>query len=164
MLKVNVGISRKVSRDYNSTGFSINLEGEIGIPLDHPERVLEKIQEFYDLAEESLRHQVDRHEGDSAIASRDQEPPSPRNTNSSTVRVRTPETRREATSTPTTKAETASTKQINYLLEIGRRRRLTTTQLEAEVAQILGRSVGLYELAKGEAGAVIDALKSGSKA
>lgn len=37
MLKVNVGLSRKVSRDYNSTGFSVNLEGEVCAPLDDPE-------------------------------------------------------------------------------------------------------------------------------
>lgn len=73
MLKVNVGLSRKVSRDYNSTGFSINLEGEVCAPLDDPEQLIEKVQELYDLAEESLNLQVSRYESDSAIASRDAE-------------------------------------------------------------------------------------------
>ncbi len=76
MLKVNVGLSRKVSKDYNSTGFSLNLEGEVCVPLDDPEMVIEKIKELYDLAEESLDQQVARYEEHSAIASRDAVPPS----------------------------------------------------------------------------------------
>jgi len=29
MLRVNVGLSRKLSKDYNSTGYSVNLDGEV---------------------------------------------------------------------------------------------------------------------------------------
>ena len=72
MLQVNVGISRKLTKDYNSTGFSVNLEGEINAPLDDPEMIIEKIREYYDLADEALRDQIERYEGVSAIASRDQ--------------------------------------------------------------------------------------------
>ncbi len=162
MLKVNVGLSRKLSRDFNSTGFSINVEGEVCVPLDQPERVIEKIQEFYDLAEESLRDQIDRHEGETAIASRDQEPPKPRRM---TYDQRpTAETNQSTGRSGQSSNDAASTKQINYLLEIGRRQQFTTTQLESEVAQILGRSVGLYDMTKRDAGTVIDALKAGSKA
>ena len=75
MLKVNVGLSRKLSRDYNSTGFSLNLEGEICVSLDDPETLVEKVKEFYDLAEEALNQQIVRYEGESAIASRDEEKP-----------------------------------------------------------------------------------------
>jgi hypothetical protein len=49
MLNLNVGLSRKVSRGYNSTGFSVNLEGEVCAPLDDPEMIIEKIKELYDL-------------------------------------------------------------------------------------------------------------------
>ena len=73
MLRVNVGISRKVSRDFNSTGFSVNLEGEVTAPLDEPEVVIEKIREYYDLADEALQDQLERYESISAIASRDEE-------------------------------------------------------------------------------------------
>ncbi len=155
MLRVHVGMSRNLSRDYNSTGFSINVEGEVCVSLDEPDRVIGKIQELYDLAEESLRDQVDRHEGDSAIASRDETTrPTPRrqhNENGSNGRS-------------SNRSDAASTKQTNYLLEIGRRRRFTPNQLESEAAEILGRSVGLYDMTKRDAGAVIDALKNGSKA
>lgn len=72
MLKVNVGLSRKLSRDYNSTGFSINVEGEIGVSIDDPEIVVEKVKELYDLAEEALSQQIERYQGESAIATRDE--------------------------------------------------------------------------------------------
>jgi hypothetical protein len=29
MLSVNIGLSRKLSKDYNSTGYSVNLDGEV---------------------------------------------------------------------------------------------------------------------------------------
>ena len=44
MLKANVGLSRKISENYNSTGFSLNLEGEIHATLDDPEAVIERIK------------------------------------------------------------------------------------------------------------------------
>lgn len=161
MLKVNVGLSRKLSRDFNSTGFSVNIEGEICVPMDQPERVIEKIQEYYDLAEESLRDQVDRYEGESAIAGRDEELPKPRRV---TYERPAHQPRSNGNGNSGRGNDQASTKQINYLLEIGRRQQFTTAQLEGEVAQILGRPIGLYEMTKRDAGAVIDALKSGSKA
>ena len=76
MIKVNVGMSRKVSKDYNSTGFSINLEGEVSLNLDDQQLVIEKIKELYDFAEESLSQQIERHNSDTAIASHDAEFPS----------------------------------------------------------------------------------------
>ena len=55
MLKANVGLSRKLSENYQSTGFSLNLEGEINATLDDPEAVIERVRELYDLADEALR-------------------------------------------------------------------------------------------------------------
>jgi len=46
MLRVNVGLSRKLSRDYNSSGFSLNLEGEICVGLDDPEAMIERVKDF----------------------------------------------------------------------------------------------------------------------
>jgi hypothetical protein len=40
MLKINVGLSRKLSKDFQSTGFSLNLEGEITAPVSDPEAVI----------------------------------------------------------------------------------------------------------------------------
>jgi hypothetical protein len=39
MLKINVGLSKKLSKDYNSTGYSVNLEGEITAPVSDPDAV-----------------------------------------------------------------------------------------------------------------------------
>lgn len=164
MLKVNVGLSRKVSRDYNSTGFSINLEGEVCAPLDDPERLIEKVQELYDLAEESLNQQVERYESDSAIASRDAEPASrpghdrSRRSNGN-GRSSQPQTGNgQARHGNGGNSPPATNKQVQYLLNLGKRLGLTTPQLEQRVADIVGRKVGLYELTKDEAGNVLDQL------
>ena len=162
MLKVNVGLSRKLSRDYNSTGYSVNLEGEVSVPLDDPEAVIEKIREYYDLADEALRVQIDRYESDSAIASRDEEPrqhvahePAPP--------VHQPQSR-FAGATGNVRHESnggsvpATNKQIQYLLNLGKRHGLTKPQLENRIAGILGHPIDIYSLSKQEAGAVLDDL------
>jgi len=176
MLKVNVGLSRKVSKDYNSTGFSVNLEGEVCVPLDDPEMVVEKIKELYDLAEESLHQQVARYEEETAVSSRDTPPsnrpaPAPQRSfkNGRTTR-NVPRTSSPGNGNGTTRDgnrgdfTAATNKQIQYLLTLGKRQGLTTPQLEQRVAQIVGREVGLYDLTKEEAGIVLDQLTAQSNA
>ena len=171
MLRVNVGLSRKLSKDFNSRGFSLNLDAELPVGLDDPEAVVEKIKEFYDLAEESLAQQIERYEGDSAIASRDETPRAPvpeptsandRNRQSSTG-YRNGNGRNDnghrQTQAP---APPATNKQIQFLLNLGKREGLTTPQLEKRVAEILGRETGLYDLTKQEAGSVLDSFTEGS--
>ena len=65
MLKVNVGMSRKVSRDYQSTGFSINLDSEIAATIDQPDLIIEQIRSIYDLADASLADQIERIQSES---------------------------------------------------------------------------------------------------
>ena len=171
MLRVNVGMSRKLSKDYNSTGFSVNLDGEVSVGLDDPEAVVEKIKEFYDLAEESLAQQIERYEGDSAIASRDETPRAPApETTAANDRIRQSSTgygngnsrngngHRQAQAP----APPATNKQIQFLLNLAKREGLTTPQLENRVAEILGHETGLYDLTKQEAGAVLDSFTEGS--
>jgi hypothetical protein len=170
MLKVNVGLSRKLSRDYNSTGFSLNLEGEICVGLDDPEAMIEKVKEFYDLAEEALNQQIERYEGESAIGSRDGQQ-SPRSNGQSNGTAA-----KEPANNPTpnshegnghtnhngngqaTNGDIATNKQVQYLLNLGKRQGLTPPQLEGRIESILGKKVGVYDLTKREAGDVIDAL------
>ena len=169
MLKVNVGLSRKVSRDYNSTGFSLNLEGELCVTLDDPEAMIEKIKEFYDLAEEALNQQIERYEGESAIASRDEQPSARSNGPSNGVAHN--EQSSNATSNQNgnghtnhngngqaSNADVATSKQIQFLLNLGKRQGLTLSQLESRIEGILSKKVGVYDLTKREAGEVIDAL------
>jgi hypothetical protein len=171
MLRVNVGMSRKLSKDYNSTGFSVNLDGEVSVGLDDPEAVVEKIKEFYDLAEESLAQQIERYEGDSAIASRDETPRAPApETTAANDRIRQSSTgygngnsrngngHRQAQAP----APPATNKQIQFLLNLAKREGLTTPQLENRVAEVLGHETGLYDLTKQEAGAVLDSFTEGS--
>ncbi len=170
MLRVNVGLSRKLSRDYNSTGFSLNLEGEICVGLDDPETMIEKVKEFYDLAEEALNQQIARYEGESAISSRDEQRP----TRSNDHPTGTPAKAASNNGTPNsqngnghtshngngeaTNGDAATNKQVQYLLNLGKRQGLTPPQLEGRIEGIIGRTVGVYDLSKREAGDVIDAL------
>jgi hypothetical protein len=160
MLKVNVGLSRKISRDYNSTGFSLNLEGEIAAPLDDPEQVIERIREFYDVAEAALQDQIARHQSESALAARDagESGQGGAANGPTTAKPTRPQRPRDGQPSDRQPAEPASDKQRQYLLAIAKRQGLATEALDARIAAVLGHSVGLSELSKREAGQVIDAL------
>lgn len=170
MLKVNVGLSRKLSRDFNSTGFSLNLEGEICVGMDDPEAMIEKVKEFYDLAEEALNQQIERYEGESAIASRDEQPPVRSNGHPTGNGAQEPSSNRPPNSQNgnghtnyngnghDTNRDVATNKQVQYLLNLGKRQGLTLPQLESRIEGILNKKVGVYDLTKREAGDVIDAL------
>jgi hypothetical protein len=169
MLKVNVGLSRKLSRDYNSTGFSINMEGDVCVGLDDPEAVVEKVKELYDLADEALSQQIERYQGDSAIASRDED----RQSNSGSSNGRQTQSRADGNGRSTRhdrpqseeqngRSESATNKQVQYLLNLGKRQGLTPQQLEHRIENTFGRSIGVYQLTKQEAGQLIDSLNQGS--
>lgn len=169
MLKVNAGLSRKLSRDFNSQGFSVNIEGELLADLNDAEAVVEKIQQFYDIAEETLSRQIDRYQSDAAIASRDEaqtlpyEPPkSPSSVNGQ--RVTSPPPSPLTPSRPTSGgSDLATNKQVQFLLGIGKRQGLTKPQLESRIAEIIGQQTGIYDLTKRDAGVVLDALTAGNK-
>ena len=169
MLKVNVGLSRKLSRDYNSTGFSLNLEGEICVGPDDPEAMIEKVKEFYDLAEEALNQQIERYEGESAIGSRDEQQSHRSNGHSNGAAAREPSNNGNSShdgngqpnrngNGQATNGDAATNKQVQYLLNLGKRQGLTQLQLEDRIAAILSKKIGVYDLTKREAGDVIDAL------
>lgn len=168
MLKANVGLSRKITRDYNSTGYSVNLEGEIPMPTDDAQGVLEKVRELFSLAQEALAVEIDRDQGEDAIGRRDEERPAPRSTsngngNGHADRPSNPQPSRSsptdgngAKSGPTGNEEMATNKQVQFLLTMGKRFKLSQPQLENRVAEIIGRRSGIYELTKKEAGLVLD--------
>ena len=172
MLRVNVGLSRKLSKDYNSSGFSVNIDGEVTASTTDAEAVMEQVKELFDLAEEALDVLIERTQGETAIASRDvalslhpQQPPSQPPTNASHSRNRISPTNNRPTGPNANSAEEPATnKQINYLLGIGKRQRLSTTQLEKRVAEILERPVGLYDLTKQAAALVSEQLTTDASA
>jgi hypothetical protein len=157
MLKINIGLSRKLSENFNSHGFSLNLEGEVGVDLRDTATVVERIQEYYDLADEALSQQIERYVSDSAIAAHDEgpapikqptpEPPAPR---------KTPVNRLPVSSSTT--GEAATNKQIQFLLNLSKRQGLSKGDLEARIAEQFGRKATVYDLTKKEAGLVLDSL------
>ena len=163
MLKANVGLSRKLSKDFNSAGFSVNLEGEITATLDDPEAVIERIKELYSVAEEALDRQVAEGREIEAIASRDAEPP-PRPGSKGhpdglpALESTRPPSRNGHRDEKAPVEEPASNKQVAYLQTLARRRKLNGPGLEAFIAEAIGRRCTPYDLTKKEAGAVIDAL------
>src|SRR5688572_29573082 len=140
MLKVNVGLSRKLSKDYNSQGFTLNLEGEVSAPLDDPEAVIERIKEFYDLAEDALDLQIQRTRGDNEMARRDQEPTVRGNghtENHSQAAVGNGQNGHSNGSqnghnngNGQPDPEPASNKQVQFLLNLGKRHRMSVADLE----------------------------------
>jgi hypothetical protein len=168
MLKANVGLSRKITRDYNSTGYSVNIEGEINAPLDDPQAVVARVHELFHLAEESLAVEIDRDQGDAAIGRRDEDPPHRQP-------VETPAPARPATPVippapqkPTNGSprspnnDAATPKQCQFIEQLAKRQKLSFTQLGAVIQQVVGQSKSLQQLSKKEAGAVIDSLNNGN--
>jgi hypothetical protein len=162
MLKVNVGLSKKLSKDYNSEGYSINVEGEVSAAVNDPQAVVEQVKELYDLAEEALAQQIERAQSTAAIASRDEEPRAARNTNGNGRPA--PEANRRPSTNGNGNGQKpedpATNKQVQFLLSISKRLRLRTSELESEIEQILGQPIGLYDLSKKQAAVVIDSLNA----
>lgn len=185
MIRANVGLSRKISRDYNSTGYSVNLDGEIPVSVDDAEGVTEKIKELFSLAQEALAQEIDRDQGEDAIGRRDEERPQPKpeangNGNSPASKNSTapppqapnngsapPPAPKNGTPPPQEQPRNngsqgqenaATNKQIQFLLTMGKRFKLSTSQLEGRIAEIIGRRCGVYNLTKKEAGLVLDHL------
>ena len=167
MLRANVGLSRKMSRDFNSTGFSLNLEGEILATLDDHEAVIERIQELYSLAEEALDRQIAESREIDAFARRDAEH-HPEPARDGRANGRHPEASREPSPSRNGQREThsagnepATNKQVQFLLTLAKRQKLQGPKLEARIEEILGKACSPYDLSKHEAGQVIEALNPG---
>jgi len=166
MLRVNVGMSRKLSQDFNSTGYSVNLEGELSVSLDDPEAVIERIREYYDLAEEVLQDQISNPQSRNSTQVQHnvtQEPVPQRRIYASSKNP----SEQESSSPPRNgnsgdasgqNGQQATNKQIQFLLALGKKQGLTKPKLESRVAEILGQKTGIYDLTKADAGHVLDQL------
>ena len=161
MLRATVNINRKISENYNSTGFGLSLDEEIQGSIDDPELVIERIKQLYDLAEEALDQQLDRYKSDSAMASRDQGHSLPErnghHSNGST-NGHLPSRNGHQNGQSNGTGEAASNKQVQYLQTLAKRQKLFGAKLEGYIEEVIGRKCGPYDLTKKEAGAVIDAL------
>jgi len=163
MIRANIGLSRKVTREFQSTGYSVNLEGDIAVALDDPAGALAKVSELFHLAEEALNVEIERDQGDRAIGRRDE----PTGDVQRRIEAPTPgddgnlsESRRAASSNAAPSAGAITNKQAQFVLTLGRRHRLSTAQLEDKIEHVLRRRCSVYDLTKREAGQLIDALSS----
>jgi len=160
MFKANVGLSRKITRDYNSTGYTVNVEGEITAPLDQPAAVLQQIKGLFKLAEDALAQEIDRDQGQDAQGRRDEEPRRPEGNGAAPARQ---SQSAERTQPPANRSgngqpEPASDKQVRYLQSLAKRQKMSPAQLEDQIARVLGNRLTLNGLTKKEAGRVIDSL------
>jgi len=160
MIRANVGVSRKMSKDYNSTGFSLNLDAEIHATLDDPEAVVERIKELYDLAEEALDRQISESQGDDSFAHRGNGYPANAHaaTSASNGHDHGNGNGNGNGNGKSANAEPASNKQVQFLTTLGKRRKLFAAKLEEFIEETIGRRCSPYDLTKKEAGRVIDAL------
>lgn len=173
MLRANVGLSRKITRDFNSTGYSVNLDGEIPFSVDDPEAIIVKIKELFSLAQEALAVEISRDQGEDAIGRRDEERPQPKSANNGNGHVDRPSNGNGHVDRPTNppaprstpangtgaqnrQEEGATNKQVQFMLTMGKRLKLSTPQLEGKIAEIIGRRCGVYDLSKKEACQVLD--------
>jgi hypothetical protein len=164
MLRANVGISRKMSKDYNSQGFTLNLDAEINATLDDPESVIERVKELFDLAEEALDRQISESQSIDAFARRDAEDePGPdhgrdRGNHPNTAEDPAPSRNGRHQDAKPTNPEPATNKQVQFLTTLAKRQKLFGAKLEGFIEEAIGRRCSPYDLSKKEAGQVIDAL------
>ena len=168
MLKANVGLSRKITRDYNSIGYSVNLDGEIPFPTNDVEGVMDKISELFNLAEEALQREIEGKAGQGVTAEpRNAAPPSlPANNGSTNGQAKPnaplPMNRSNYGNGPAN-LDTATAKQLQFLQTMARRCKLNDQQLETRITEVIGRSCPVQQLTKKEAGRVIDTLTGGKE-
>jgi hypothetical protein len=161
MLRANVGLSRKISRDYNSTGYSINIERELMVSQDDSEAILQRIKELWAVAEESLSLKMEQDQGDQDMDRRNGE--SPRHEQQQHSSVAAPKVVPPAPSpgskNPHTSGNLATPNQLQFIQNLAKREKLSPVELESIITETLGRPTALSQLAKKDAGAVIEALK-----
>ena len=107
--------------------------------------------------------EIDRDQGEAAIGRRDEERPEPPNHDnhpaSGSGNDPSPGPAPAGSNGPRQgQDEQATNKQVQFLLTMGKRFKLSTPQLESKVAEIIGRRCGVYDLTKREAGLVLDQL------
>jgi hypothetical protein len=162
MLKAVVNLNRKITRDYNSTGYGVSVEGEISATPDDHEGVLGRIKELFGLAEEALALEIDRDQSEDAIGCRDEERPAPAptrsNGNGTPAPTNPPHHNDQPNGNGQPTEERITDKQIKYLFSLAKRTGLGNGQLENQIEQVVGRRARVYDLSKREAGRVIDSL------
>jgi hypothetical protein len=113
-----------------------------------------------------LAQEIDRDQGEAAIGRHDEERPVPDTQNThSADRSGNSSSHRPTTSTGNGPRqgsdEPASNKQVQFLLTLSKRFKLSTPQLEHRINQIIGRKCSVYDLTKKEAAKILDQFTNG---
>jgi len=161
MLKAQVGLSRKISHNYNSSGYSVNLEAEISAALDQPDAVCEQIDRLFELAEQALQEEIARDwrvssvaaQKSDSIAKSDAMNPSSEARGSASPPV-------NARASTSRNSEPATSRQTHCIQSLGKRQGWSIAELEVRIAEILGGARTIQGLNKKEAGKVIQELLS----
>ena len=157
MLRASVSLSRKVSHDFNSSGYSVTLDGEVSHPPDDAEAVLEKVSELFHLAEEALAIEIERDQTRQPKPKDAPTQPPPianQNRRSEPLPMNRPASSNGSTPSP----NSATPKQLQFLQNLGKRKGLSRDGLDGVIAQVLGSAKRTGDLSKREAGQVIDHL------
>ena len=157
MLIASVSLSRKVSHDFNSSGYTVTLDGEVPYPPDDAEAVLEKISELFHLAEEAIATEIERDQQSLPDRKNPAIPPPPPPVKSPRAEP-LPMNRPALSNGSHPSPNTATPKQLQYLQNLGKRKGLSRDDLNGVIAQVLGSAKRTGELSKREAGQVIDHL------
>lgn len=156
MLRASVSLSRKVRHDFNSSGYTVTLDGEVHHPPDDAEAVLEKVSELFQLAEEALAVEIERDRSRLPGPHPEAAPPPP--VKASGRGEPLPMNRPASSNGSAPPPNTATPKQLQFLQNLGKRKGLSRNDLDGVVAQVLGTAKPLADLTKRDAGQVIDHL------
>ena len=158
MLRASVSLSRKVSHDFNSSGYTVTLDGEVPHPPDDAEAVLEKVSELFHLAEEAIATEIERDRHRQPEQKNAAPPPPPPSLVKSTRAEPLPMNRPALSNGSHPSPNTATPKQLHFLQNLGKRKGLSRDDLDGVIAQVLGSAKRTGDLSKREAGQVIDHL------
>jgi hypothetical protein len=147
MLRATVRLGRTVDRPDHPGEYAVTLDGEIPFGPDDLEGVLEKVAELFHLADEALAREMDR-----------ECPSTPRTEPTPQRPISQPTTRPAGPGHPESKSDAATPKQVQYLLNLAKRKGLSRDELDAVVARVTGSSKKTGDLSKREAGQIIDHL------
>ena len=165
MLRANVTLSRKLSRDYQSSGYSVTLDGEVGNSHDDPKVIQDAIDRLYRLAEDALAREIDRDQSEGAIGRHDEKPPQQNGSYKKPADnvPRQGQNHDQGNGQNSNGSdETATNKQVQFMLSAGKRQGLSKAQVEDRIQEIIGKRLTVYQLTKREASKVIDHLMQGA--
>ncbi len=140
MLRATVRLGRIIAHPDHTGEYAVALEGEIPFSSDDPEGVLEKVAELFHLADEALAREIDRGHEPTQIS---RIVPKPKSTGAGHAESR---------------SDTATPKQVQYLLNLAKRNNLSRDELDTVIARVTNSPKKVGELTKYDAGLVIDHL------